>query len=373
MSLVLPESLPEAGLGEAEAIRLFGEDIASTSALLGKDDAFAHMDPPPPEVAVKITALNARYNQNLLHPDLSPLASVAEARVVDWIAREFQMSAGHMCGGSTIANLTALWAARESGATRVVASKEAHLSVPKAAHILGLPYVAVEVDENGKLAIDALPDLSTAALVLTAGTTGRGAVDPLTDPRMQNASWLHVDAAWGGPLRLTRYRSVLDGVENAQSISISAHKWLFQPKDSALCLFKEPEAQRAVSFRGSYLARPNVGVQGSRGAVGLTLLATLMAFGRTGIDERIHHCMSLALDLARRLDEDPRASLRSPPEAGVVNWRPKTGATDALIRSLRGVASTVTIDGEVWLRHVAANPNADPERIWERVSAVLGS
>jgi glutamate/tyrosine decarboxylase-like PLP-dependent enzyme len=371
LSQPFPESLPASGLGEVEALELFSREIAASSAHLGGESAMAHMDPPPPDIAIEITALNARYNQNLLHPDLSPLASRAEAHVVGWIAEAFGMGAGHMCGGSTLANLTALWAARESGVTRVVASRDAHLSVAKAAHILGLDYLAVEVDEFGRLAMDALPGLGESALVLTAGTTGRGAIDPLTDPRAGTARWLHVDAAWAGPLRLTRYGHLLDGVDTADSVAISAHKWFFQPKDSAICLFAEEEAQERVSFAGSYLARPNVGVQGSRGAVGLTLLATLMALGREGIDERIHRCMSLAGELARRLDDDVRAELKGVPTTGVVNWRPVQGGIDSLIRDLKGVSSTVEIDGDVWMRNVAANPHARTEAIWERLSGAL--
>ena len=371
MSALFPATLPDVGWGEDETLALFSAEMGASSAFLGGEAALAHMDPPPPEIAVGISALNARYNQNLLHPDLSPLATEAEARVVAWIAEAFHMAAGHMCGGSTIANLTALWAARESGARRIVASKEAHLSIPKAAHILGLDCDIVDVDARGCLLLDAVSDLHEAALVLTAGTTGRGVIDPLRHPRAREARWLHVDAAWGGPLRLSRYGALLDGVEAASSVSISAHKWLFQPKDSALCLFADSAAQDRVAFQGSYLARPNVGVQGSRGAVGLTLLATLIALGREGIDERIHRCMTLAEGLASRLDDDSRTVLKAAPETGVVNWRPTSGVTDESVQSLRGVASTVTIDDETWMRNVAANPHARLDRVWDRVSATL--
>jgi len=76
--------------------------------------------------------------------------------------------------------------------------------------------------------------------------------------------------AWrrAGPLRLSsEYAHLLDGIEKADSVAVSAHKWLFQPKESAIVFFKDVElAHAAISFGGSYLAKPNVGVQGSRGA-----------------------------------------------------------------------------------------------------------
>ena len=67
-------------------------------------------------------------------------------------------------------------------------------------------------------------------------------------------------------------------ITKADSVAVSAHKWLFQPKDSALIMFQNPElANSAISFGGGYLTSPNVGVQGSRGAVAIPLLATLIA------------------------------------------------------------------------------------------------
>lgn len=329
------------------------------------------MDPPPPDIAVEVTRLNAAYNQNLLHPELSPLACRAEDRVIRWIADEFAMDNGHMCGGSTLANLTALWAAREHGVDTVIASADAHLSIPKAAHILGLPCVTLETTAAGKVALDEAPDLATSALVLTAGTTGRGAIDPLTHAAASTARWVHVDAAWAGPLQLTRYRPRLAGIETADSVAISAHKWFFQPKESALCLFRSSAAREAVSFGSSYLAQPNVGVQGSRGAAALTLLATLLAWGRDGLDDRIHACMSVADLLAQRLHENQAAELRSWPETAVINWRPAGGVTPTVCDRLRGVASTVVIDGERWMRNVVANPHAQPDEVWTRIAAVL--
>jgi len=198
-----PKTLPLEGVGEADASSLFSELISSESAPLGDALAFAHMDPPPLGIAASVAAMNASVNQNLLHPDLSPLATRAEETVLDWLTPFFGMSDGLMCSGSSIANLTALWCAREHGATRVLASTEAHLSVMKSAHLLGLECVLLPVNERGQ--IQGLNDAvqSTDCCVLTAGTTGRGAIDTLQRP---DVTWLHVDAAWAGPLRLTQYK-----------------------------------------------------------------------------------------------------------------------------------------------------------------------
>ena len=181
------------------------------------------------------------------------------------------------------------------------------------------------MDRRQRLREDDLGDLSRAALVLTAGTTVTGAVDPLA--ARGDAAWRHVDAAWAGPLRLSeRHAGLLNGIESADSVAVSAHKWLFQPKESALVLFADAErAHEAISFGGSYLAAPNVGLLGSHGAAALPLAATLLAWGREGTAARIDACMDIASRLADAVDADPRLELHSGPETGVVVWRPVGG------------------------------------------------
>lgn len=364
----LPQTLPPIGIGEEAALALLGGAAMDRRADLAAPDVLAHMDPPSAEVAARMAYLVAQANQNLLHPATSPFATQAEALVLGWIVPTYGMAWGQFCSGSTLANLTALWAAREAGARKVVASAEAHISVPKAARILGMDYHAVPVGEEGKLIRDALPDLADAALVLTAGTTGRGAIDELSP---LPAKWRHVDAAWAGPLQFTKYRDRLAGIAAADSIAISAHKWFFQPKGAALALFRNVDAKASITFTSSYLARPNSGVEGTRSAAALPLLATLLAWGQAGLAERIERCMAIAEDLAQRLDADPRTEVKQAPESGVLNWRPVQADPAAVIAALEGTSSAFTIGEGLWVRQVAANPHAEVDAIWSRIDAAL--
>lgn len=272
-----------------------------------------------------------------------------------------------------MANLTGIWAARDAaGADEVVASRVAHLSVEKAARLLGMRYRRVETDGLGRLQANALGDLKRACLVLTAGTTSVGAVDPLDI--IGQAAWTHVDAAWAGPLRLSqRYAEVLAGIERADSVAISAHKWLLQPKESALILFRETSrANEAISFGGAYLATPNVGLLGSHGATAVPLLATLLAFGRSGVAARIEHCLTHMQEFARHITEQGGTELFAPPVTGVLAWRAPRVPTDRLLEALpAGSTSFTTIQGEKWLRNVAANPNADTLALAEQVRAAI--
>jgi L-2,4-diaminobutyrate decarboxylase len=256
----------------------------------------------------------------------------------------------------------------------VVAGEGAHLSVAKSAHLLGLQYRSIPSDALGAMRPEALDgDLSRTALVLTAGGTSTGAIDPLSLAGC--AAWTHIDAAWAGPLRLSAHHSAkLDGIERADSVSVSAHKWLFQPKESGVVLFRDVQAAHAaVSFGGAYLATPNVGVLGSHGAVAAPLLATLMAWGRAGVAARIGRCMRLADQFADFVGNDPRLELLAPPQTGIVVWRPRDRA---LARALHdrlppGSTSLTAIGGEPWLRNVSANPNADIDVLIARTQQAI--
>jgi len=371
----LPVTLPHEGVGERAVLQRLASPILGDARRLGARDAFAHMDPPTPWITWAMAMWNASVNQNLLHPDTAPVARAIEERVVAWIAPFFGMSGGHMTPGSTIANLTGLWAARElKSIKKVVASEASHLSVAKAAHILGMEYHALTTDEEGRLTGEALGhDLSEMALVLTAGTTSAGVIDELA--LTGQAAWTHVDAAWAGPLAFSpTHKARLRGIEWADSVALSAHKWLFQPKESGLILFRDADAAHdAVSFGGAYLAAPNIGVLGSHGATAVSLMATLLAWGQKGLAERIDRSMDLADELWRRLETHPKARVFGAQTSGVVLWRPTdTRPVDAILSSLpTGLASRTFLRDQAWIRHVAANPCADIDAIWQPIERIL--
>lgn len=370
----LPMALPEEGMGPQAALAHIADLALDGAAQLYHPGYFAHMDPPTATVTSLAALWQASANQNLLHPDAAPAARALEQRVIEWLAPCFGMSGGHLLPGSTIANFTAIWAARElRGVRRVVASERAHLSARKAADILGLAYQSVPSDASHRMSVTALGDLSDAALVVTAGTVATGAIDEL---EVNGAGWLHVDAAWGGPLRFSqRHGALLDGVEHADSVGFSAHKWCYQPKGTAVILFRDARsAHQAMSYGGGYLAEPNIGLLGSAPANALPFAATLLAWGRKGLAARIDAGMAKAAQLADLVVTDPRFELWGTPSTGVVVWRPTNAhAADVRARLNDAWVSLTDVDGEIWLRSVAANPSADPAHVFARVIAALQS
>jgi len=147
---------------------------------------------------------------------------------------------------------------------------------------------------------------------------------------------------------------------------------LFQPKESALVLFREIDALDSVTFEGAYLAAPNVGLLSSHDAAASTLLATLLAWGRRGIEKRIDQCMRTAERLADLVVASPDFELYAPPTTGVVLWRPIREDAVRLRERLRNAYVSIAYVGqERWLRSVAANPMADPHAVFHAAEAAL--
>ena len=373
VSAKLPANLPNAGAGERELLSDLAALVLGGAHRLDDPLSFAHMDPPTPWLTWAMTLWNARLNQNLLHPATAPVARMIEERTVAWLAPFFGMDGGHMVPGSTVANLTALWAARElRGINEVVAPDTAHVSIEKSARLLGLRFRRLPTDGQGRLLPEAVVGVERACLVLVAGATSTGVIDPLR--LAGSAAWTHVDAAWAGPLRLSdKYAGRLDGIEDADSVAVSAHKWLFQPKESALVFFRDAvAAHSAVSFGGAYLAAPNVGLLGSHGATAVPLFALLWAWGRDGLASRLDRCMAAADKFAAFVEQDKQLELLGPSETGVVVWRPRSKSVQEFGDALpSGLASRTTVAGNQWLRCVAANPSVDIDAVIDAVRTAI--
>lgn len=138
-------------------------------------------------------------------------------------------------------------------------------------------------------------------------------------------------------------------------------------------MFREAELSNpAISFGGDYLAAPNVGVQGSRGAAAIPLLATMISWGKNGFSNRIDHAMAMASKLAKALDKEDDISLWAMPKTGVTVFRPLTINTEEFYRKLsEGMFSTCILDEEKWLRSVAANPLADIDEIISEIQKAI--
>ncbi|MEV0938217.1 pyridoxal phosphate-dependent decarboxylase family protein [Streptomyces phaeochromogenes] len=281
---------------------------------------------------------------------------------------------GVLTSGGSMANLLCLgaartWFLRQRGATdgpaydqahaRLVAyhSDQAHMSVAKAAAVIGLPpwrLRAVPTTPDRSMNVDALrtmvdadrrADLLPFCVVSNLGSTATGAVDPLeaiTEVCHRAGMWHHADGAWGGlgaqvPELAPAYR----GVAGLDSLTVDPHKTLSVPVGCGAALVTDPSRLRdAFTFRASYLEgdqdwpwMSDYTIELTRpGTRALTLWATLHHLGRSGVVALLQHYQDLARYLRHRVQEHPGLELCTSGPLPVVCFRlaarPETGRQD---------------------------------------------
>jgi glutamate/tyrosine decarboxylase-like PLP-dependent enzyme len=273
------------------------------------------------------------------------LAVEIENHVVEQICRRVGMpdgSGGHFTSGGSEANNTAVVCALTSnnpkfaeegaraylGQPRIYVSRESHLAWLKIAHQLGIGRCAVRlIDTDGRGRMDAQQlndaiqgDLGAGdvpvLIAATAGTTNAGVVDPLhscADIAKNFGVWFHVDAAWGGALVASqKYRSVLDGMELADSITIDAHKWFATTMGAGIYLTRRKSLLNdTFRIATDYMPSNDTSVdlyvnsiQWSRRFVGLRLFLSLGVAGWQGYAAHVENGIHLTKQLTDHLLEN---------------------------------------------------------------------
>jgi glutamate/tyrosine decarboxylase-like PLP-dependent enzyme len=272
---VFERPLPEQGVGSAAF-----DDLAVIAGHSRPGNArfFAYVLGSGEPVAALGDLYASVLNQNVTAWRSAPAAVTVERTVVRWLAEAIGCEGftGSLAGGGSSANLMGLAMAREAkvpgnedGARpcAVYASAEVHMSVPKALALLGVGRAnlrLIPVDEAFRMRTDVLAaaierdrraGIPAIAIVATAGTTSTGAVDPLREIAgiaQARGLWLHVDGAYGG-LAAMAAPGLFAGLAQADSISLDAHKWLYQPLDCSALLYRDPgAARRAFAYTGEY-------------------------------------------------------------------------------------------------------------------------
>ena len=234
---------------------------------------------PPHPVALAAYAAAARINPNNHALDGGPPTSAFEKEVMVDLGAMLGMPAdalGHLTGGGTVANLEALWVARqETGGRPVAVSAEGHYTHARMAGVLGVDCQTVASDGRGRLDLNALEDVlkrgEVGTVVLTATTTGLGAVDPMADAvplcRAHGAR-VHVDAAYGGFFRILAASGLpaeterqplaadaarhLRAIADADSVVVDPHKHGLQPYGCGAVLFRDPAVGRHYRHDSPY-------------------------------------------------------------------------------------------------------------------------
>jgi aromatic-L-amino-acid decarboxylase len=349
------EALPEEGL-QASALDLLERVCELSRAPTGR--FFGYVSGPGEPVAALADLLASVLNQNVTAWRSAPAAVTVERQVVRWIAQAIGCPglSGSLCGGGSMANLMALAMAREarlpaneSGAQPgiVYLSSEAHMSMGKAMALLGLGRRnarLIPTDDHFRMSPEALQAAiakdradghQPIAVVASAGTVATGAIDPIAqigEICRQHGLWLHVDGAYGLPAALVAAEK-FRGLDAADSLSLDLHKWLYQPVDCGMLLWKDAQRARAAfSYTGDYArvldADPIEGfaffeesLELSRRFRALKIWLSLRYHGLAAFRSAIQLDLAHARQLVDGINQSPPLELLAPVELSAVCFR----------------------------------------------------
>ncbi|HEX5236368.1 MAG TPA: aminotransferase class V-fold PLP-dependent enzyme [Silvibacterium sp.] len=359
-------------------------------------------------------------HQNATSWRSAPSATTIERTVVKWLAEAVGCSgfSGSLTVGGSSANLMGLCMAREAKVPAnergvrggvIYCSAEAHMSIQKAAALLGLGHQAVRlipVDENFNMRTEALQaairedvkrELKPIAVVASAGTTATGSIDPIAaiaDICEQYKLWLHVDGAYGA-LACLAIPEAFQGLDRANSLSLDGHKWLYQPTGCGCLLYRNPEdARRAFSHSGEYarslsddpvegFAFFEESIELSRPFRALKLWLSLRYHGVNVFAESIREDLRLAQVLAKCVDADFRLERLAPVALSAVCFRYTEAAgdlnelnrkiLDRVVRRRRVYLSNAMLNGQFALRACIVNHRSTEEDVRAIVAEVIAS
>ena len=337
----------------------------------------------------------AALNVNGMLWKTCPALTELEEVVLRWLAVATGLPAswfGMLTDTASTSTLVALAAAREAAGLDVredglsgkpplvlYCSEEAHSSVEKAAIVLGVGRSGVRkiaADDAFRLRVEVLEDevrrdraagRAPFAVVATAGTTSATAIDPVAEIAAlcrRHGLWLHVDAAYAGSAAVAEeLRWVLAGCEQADSLVVNPHKWLFTPIDCSALYTARPEVmRRALTLVPEYLRTDASGVvdlmdysfQLGRRFRALKLWFVFRHFGTAGLAAAIRAHVALAGRLASWVDGHPELERLAPAPLSVVCFRVRPRGRDdegELERLNARVLEQVNASGEVFLSH----------------------
>ncbi|MBW3696789.1 putative pyridoxal-dependent aspartate 1-decarboxylase [Vibrio sp. T187] len=359
------------------------DSLVSHSVHTSAPSFIGHMTSALPYFLMPLSKIMIALNQNLVKIETSKAFTPLERQVLGMLHRliyqqddtfysKWMHSANHslgaFCSGGTIANITALWVARNNAlkaqgdfkgvekeglfkamkhygyeGLAILVSERGHYSLKKAADVLGIGQeglVSVKTDSNNricpadlKVKIQQLNEqrIKPFAVIGVAGTTETGNIDPLADIAkicQEFNCHFHVDAAWGGAtLMSNNHRHLLDGIELADSVTIDAHKQLYIPMGAGMVLFKQPDAMTAIEHHAQYILRKgskDLGshtLEGSRSGMAMLVYASMHIISRPGYELLIDQSINKARYFADLIEQQQDFELVSEPELCLLTYR----------------------------------------------------
>jgi len=387
------------GLGGHETLKLFKEVLATACISTDHPRYLAFIPSAPSEYANLfdlVVGASALYAGSWLE---GAGAVFAENQALKWISDLAGMpksAGGVFVQGGTIGNLSALVTARHvfrekrKDVTRWVlaASADSHSSIKSASQVMDVELLLIKPDQNGVLQGDTCaavidkyhsenPTHQVFALVATAGTTNLGIIDNLESIATCAKSrgiWFHVDGAYGlAALCAPSVRPLFNGVEQADSLIVDPHKWLFAPFDACALIYREPKLAKQVHLqKAEYLETldeddewnpSDYAIHLTRRARGLPFWFSLAAHGTDEYAKAMERTMDVAKDAASQVRNHPNLKLVIEPSLSIVAFE-RVGWSrddyekwsDKLLADQIGFVTPSAHKGKPILRFAIVNP-----------------
>lgn len=359
------------------------DTLVSHSVHTSAPSFIGHMTSALPYFLMPLSKIMIALNQNLVKIETSKAFTPLERQVLGMLHKliygesddfynQWMHSAKHslgaFCSGGTIANITALWVARNNAlkadgdftgvqneglfnamrhygyeGLAILVSERGHYSLKKAANVLGIgqsSLVAIKTDDHNRICTDDLEqkisqlkakNIKPFAIVGVAGTTETGSIDPIrkiAEISQREGCHFHVDAAWGGAtLMSNNYRHLLDGIELADSVTIDAHKQLYIPMGAGMVLFRNPDDMRAVEHHAEYILRKgskDLGshtLEGSRSGMAMLVYSSMHIISRPGYELLIDQSIDKAKYFSSLIKDEKDFELITEPELCLLTYR----------------------------------------------------
>jgi L-2,4-diaminobutyrate decarboxylase len=356
------------------------QTVVSNSIHVSHPTSMAHLHCPPLIPAIAAELIIASLNQSMDSWDQSSAATYLEEELVGWLRQKLGYSPeadGTFTSGGTQSNYMGLllardhfchkhwnWDVKKKGLppdihkVRILCSEEAHFTVKKSASQLGLgeqAVVTIPTDGQKKMDVRCLTakieslkeeGFIPICVVATLGTTDFGSLDPIQEMASvvnEHNLWLHVDAAYGGALILSKnHQGKLKGIENADSITIDFHKLFYQPISCGAFFVKNKEYFRYVTYHSDYLNPLNdeeeglvhlvtKSVQTTRRFDALKLYMSLRMVGEHAFSNMIDYTIQLATQTVQVMEQEGNIEVcNRKPELNAIVFRYGKGSIEIL-------------------------------------------
>jgi putative pyridoxal-dependent aspartate 1-decarboxylase len=398
--------------------------VIAHSVKVGSPYYIGHMTSAIPYFMILLEMIIAALNQNQVKIESAKASSFVERELIGWIHRlifnrgagfykknvqNWEIALGNVTTDGTMANLTAMLAARNkafkpdgrfSGVrvaglheaflhygyrkAVILVSKRGHYSIDKIARIIGIGnegVIKIPVDAHNKVDVSELERacrqirehnekgkdrIKILSLVGIAGTTETGNIDNLNEIHriaQEYGAHFHVDAAWGGSvLIIDELRYLFNGIQNADSVTVDAHKLLYSPVSMGMVLFKNEADLNYLKHYSNYIIRQDsvdlgrFTIEGSRPFAALKPWATFKILGTDGFRILFEHALELTSVLRGLVEMHCNFEAMNQPELFIFNYRfvPKSvqDTITVLMRRIEGIDP----DG---LEHQVRNKHCD--------------